>query len=124
MRGGHVRFLVDFGVPPELCAHLRHAGHDAVHMAAFATGDHPSIVATAAAQSRVVISRDLMLEVEVRASVHPDLSMILLQDLPDDANTLGRYLRAALTPTTQALLENGTIAYLHNEGITCTGIRP
>lgn len=119
-----MKFLVDFGVQPELCAHLRDAGHDAVHISAFASGDHPSIVQTAAELGRIVISRDLMLEVEVRASVHPDLSMILLQDLPDDVNTLGRYLRAALTPTTQALLENGTIAYLHNEGITCTGIRP
>ncbi|MPY80747.1 MAG: hypothetical protein GEV04_20360 [Actinophytocola sp.] len=109
-------------MPPEVCVHLHGAGHDAIHMDVFAAEDHRSVVATAAEQGRVVISRDLMLETEVRTSVYPDLSVILLRNLPEDPDTLGRYLCAA-THTAHSLLSVGTIAYLHNNGITCTGIR-
>ncbi len=119
-----MRFLVDSGIPPRLCVHLRNAGHDAVHIDDLDAEDHRSVIATAAELGRVVISRDQMLEIEAKTITCASPPIILLQDLPEDPDTLGRYLPAVFTPSAQALITIGSITHVHSDKITFTGISP
>lgn len=118
-----MKFLVDSDLPPELCVHLRDAGHDAIHIDAFGAEDNPSILTAAVKQGRIAISRDRMLEIERQMCVRTDLPIILLQDLPEEPAVLGSILCAALTPTAQAAIAAGTITYIYSGGITCSGVR-
>lgn len=118
-----MKFLVDSDLPPELCAYLRAAGHDALHLdAVLAEKAYRSVIAAAAEQSRVVISRDTTLAMEREANPAANVSLVLLQHAPRDPDALGRALCAALTPSVQSLIIQAGITYLHRNGITATNI--
>lgn len=49
-------------------------------------------------------------------------TLILLQDPPEDLDTLGRRLAVVFTSSAQALITAGTITYVDIDKITCTGV--
>ncbi|GAA5112857.1 DUF5615 family PIN-like protein [Haloechinothrix salitolerans] len=118
-----MKFILDTDVSPKLCAYLQDADHDAVHIdTVLAEGDYPSLIAAAGEQGRVVISRDPLLDFKRRNSPYPDLPLFILEDVSDDPDVLGPYLCAALTPSAQSFIAQGTVTYLQRSSITFTDV--
>ena len=114
-----MRFLVDQNLSPLVAAHLRDAGHDAIHTGdrELATAADAEILDVAAAEVRVVVSADTDFGTLLaqRAASHPSVVLIRLRS-PRRALELAALLEANLAAVEDDL-EAGAVVVLEDERV-------
>jgi predicted nuclease of predicted toxin-antitoxin system len=110
-----VRFLLDENISYRVCAHLKAAGHDAVHVdeIGLASTDDLVIAARAREQDRILVScdHDFMQILFASGEIRPSLLLMREVDtLPSDE--IASLLLAAMSSELTELLSDGAIATL------------
>lgn len=110
-----MKFLLDENLSYRICAHLKAAGHDAVHVneIGLAGADDDTVINTARGENRVLISCDHDFVHLLFASGGSRPSLLLTREVNNLRSAqLAALVLAAMSPELQELLTNGAIATL------------
>jgi predicted nuclease of predicted toxin-antitoxin system len=108
-----VRFLLDENVSYRVCAHLKAAGHDAVHVGeiGLASTDDLAVAARARDEDRILVSCDHDFVQILFASGDSRPSLLLMREVDTlPSAEIAALLLAAMSPQLTELLSAGAIA--------------